>query len=336
MKAERSMRRSILRKAVKALLMFLLCFLLLSSCLTVAITRLAFGRRDEVPPTEQLYEEAETGPREAVSFVSGGRRLQGWLYGTRRDCRGLIVVIHGLGGGADSHLPEIRRFVSEGYAVLAYDGTGTRLSEGWGVRGLAQASADLEAALGYVQQDTALQKLPLLLYGHSAGAYAAALALPEHPEVLGAVCLAAFDRPEEEMLLHARRYAGILADVEEPFLRASLALLFGPEWNASAAQALSRCSTPVLIAAGAADEVVPLPVSLIGRADEISNPNASTLLCAGGHDDFWLSPEARLLRAQVLQGAARDPLGCAELDETVMQAILDFYTVALESASGAA
>lgn len=336
MEAERNMRRPILRKAVKALLMFLLFFVLLSLCLTVIVTGLLFGRRDDVPPVELRYEESDLGLREAVCFDADGRTLRGWLYGQPGDCCGLILVIHGIGGGADSHLPEIRRFVAESYAVLTYDGTGTRLSEGWGVRGLAQARRDLEAALRFVRGEERLRELPLLLYGHSAGAYAAALALPEHPEVDGAVCLAAFDRPAEEMLFHARRYVGFLARIEEPFLRLSLALLFGKDADASAAEALSRCSTPVLIAAGSEDTVVPLSVSLIARRDSIENPEARYLFCSGAHDDFWLSREARLLRSQVLRGAARDPRGCCELDETFMGTILDFFSQALESADSAA
>ena len=254
-----------LGKAVKALLLFLFSFFVISLCFTLLAQRIAFGRRDALPPTELRYEESAAGARERVSFPSGKNTLRGWLYLQEADARGLVIVVHGLGGGADSFLPEIERFVAEGYAVLAYDGTGTRASGGAGVRGLPQARFDLEAALRYVAGEERLCGLPLFLYGHSAGGYAVARVLPEHPEIAGAVCLAAFDRPVEEMLYQAREKAGLLSAVGEPFLRLSCALLFGKDADASAAEAVEHSSVPVLVAAGRDDETVPYPFSLLDR-----------------------------------------------------------------------
>lgn len=59
-----------------------------------------------------------------VSFKSGDNNLRGYLYGQGQD-QGLVVVAHGLGGGADSYLPQITYFVDQGWRVFAYDATGS-------------------------------------------------------------------------------------------------------------------------------------------------------------------------------------------------------------------
>lgn len=315
--------------------MFLLSFCIVFLCVTAAVNALAFGRRDEVPPTELRYQEA-LGRREEISFPCGKNTLRGWLYPDGAEPRGLVLVAPGLGSGADTHLAAISRFLEEGYAVLCYDGTGTRRSDGSGVGGLPQSVQDLEAALRYVWQREELRALPLLLYGHSAGAYAAAVALPAHPEIAAAVCLAPFDSPLEEMLFHARQRAGEIVSLGEPFLRLVLRLRFGPGWNASAAEALSACDTPVLIAAGTEDTVVPLPVSLYIRRGAIEDPAAQYLLLPGGHSDFYLSAEARQNRAAALQGEPVAAESCNMLSESLMNAVLALFAEAAERGSAAA
>ncbi|MBR0208681.1 MAG: alpha/beta fold hydrolase [Oscillospiraceae bacterium] len=317
-----------LGKAVKTLLVFLFSFFVISVCLTLLSQRLAFGRRDAVPPTELRYEESSAGARERVSFPSGGNTLRGWLYG-EDGARGLVIVVHGLGGGADSFLPEIERFVAEGYAVLSYDGTGTRSSDGAGVRGLPQAREDLEAALRYVAGEERLRALPLYLYGHSAGGYAVARVLPEHPEVAGAVCLAAFDRPVEEMLYQAREKAGLLSALGEPFLRASCALLFGKDADASAAGAVALSSAPVLIAAGRDDETVPYRLSLLAASS--AGEGRTLLLLDGAHDDLRFDGAARAARAALLAGEPVDRRACCILSEQWMSAVLALFSSAEEA-----
>ncbi len=323
-----------LGKAVKALLLFLFSFFVISLCFTLLAQRIAFGRRDTLPPTELRYEESAAGARERVSFPSGKNTLRGWLYLQEADARGLVIVVHGLGGGADSFLPEIERFVAEGYAVLSYDGTGTRSSDGAGVRGLPQARLDLEAALRYVEGEERLRSLPLYLYGHSAGGYAVARVLPEHPEIAGAVCLAAFDRPVEEMLYQAREHTGPLSMVGKPFLRLSCALLFGKDADAPAAGAIALASSPVLIAAGRDDETVPYSFSLLAASS--AGEGRELLLFDGGHDDMRFSEAARAARAALLSGEPVDRRSCCELSEPLMSAVLALFSSTEENSLPAA
>ena len=82
---------------------FVLIFSVISMILVKVIYDGQFPRYDK--PHETItarlrYKEFETNyPRESVSFFSGKNRLQGYVYGTDQN-RGIVVVAHGLGGGA--------------------------------------------------------------------------------------------------------------------------------------------------------------------------------------------------------------------------------------------
>ncbi|MCM1054417.1 MAG: lysophospholipase [Bacteroides sp.] len=111
--------------------------------------------------------------RELLSFRSGENILQGYLYGAE-NTKGVVVICHGLGGGAEDYLAETLYFVDNGYRVFSYDNTGCYRSEGSNCIGLPQSVIDLDAALTYIEQEPRFNGLPLLLYGHSWGGYAVA------------------------------------------------------------------------------------------------------------------------------------------------------------------
>ena len=131
-------------------------------------------------------------PCRRVSFHSGGVLLSGAVFG-EEGRRGCLLLAHGMGVSWDYYLPQIRRFTELGYRVFAfsyrgYPGSGGRF------RGFPQAARDVAAAIRFAGDGT----LPLILWGHSMGAYAvcAALALTERP-VERVVACAPFDDPAE-------------------------------------------------------------------------------------------------------------------------------------------
>ena len=322
-----------MKKAIRTALLALGLYFLVTWALAAVSLEKGFGRRDTIPPVELTYTEEtkNTCPRREVTFPSGKNMLHGWLYSDEdlQDDAGLILVVHGLGGGANTHLAETLAFAEHGYLVLSYDGTGTRESEGRGVRGLYQATCDLDAALAYVQTEEELKDLPVFVYGHSAGGYAAAAVLADHPEIDGVICISAFDRPLEEMMAQAKKRAGIAAYLGYPGLALQYAILFGADANRSAADALSVSQIPALIIAGSDDKVVPYPVSLYACKDRISDPYAAFLLVEdsyrNGHNGLWLTADAnraRELAAQ--QKTAADPAACNELDPTFMSTVFAF------------
>ena len=288
-----------MKKAIRIILPLLVLYFLITWALAAISLQKGFGRRDQIPQKEPAYtdEMQSAYPRKEVTFLSGQNRLHGWLYtdGDPSDDAGLVIVAHGLGGGADSHLIETLDFVDHHYSVFSYDGTGTRESEGAGVRGLYQATLDLDAALDHVRETQEFETQPIFVYGHSAGGYAAVAVLEEHEEVDGIVSVCAFDRPLQEMMAQARKRAGFSAYLGYPGLALQYGILFGRDANRSAASILSKTVVPALIVAGSADEVVPLPVSLYGKQDLILDPNASFLLMEeqgyNGHTGLWRSAD---------------------------------------------
>ena len=205
-------RKKYVKRVLSALLIFILSFSVLSMAVTVIFFHTAFPRSDT--PSEFAYSysqmESDGYSYQRVSFPSGSNTLIGYCFAPD-DPQALVVIAAGFGDGGSSHLPEMKEFVDSGYAVLCYDATGVGESEGSGKGGLSQPAMDLRAALRNTADDDRLSKLPILLYGHSAGGYAAATCL-DNDRVKAAVIISGFDHPVQLMRDSARSYVGILAD----------------------------------------------------------------------------------------------------------------------------
>jgi hypothetical protein len=62
------------------------------------------------------YGDMDGYERKVVRFKSGNNTLAGYICGEGHD-KGLVVITHGLGGGAESYLSETRYFVDSGWRV---------------------------------------------------------------------------------------------------------------------------------------------------------------------------------------------------------------------------
>ena len=111
--------------------------------------------------------------REDFSCVSGEERLFGIRVRYDGAQKGLIVMIHGYGFNLERYLPQAEYLAKAGYTIVLFDGTGIGRSSGATIRGLPQHLVDSCAVLDYVLSCPELSGLPLLLYGHSWGGFAA-------------------------------------------------------------------------------------------------------------------------------------------------------------------
>ena len=326
-------RNKYVKRVLSALLIFILSFSVLSMAVTVIFFHTAFPRSDT--PSEFAYSysqmESDGYSYQRVSFPSGSNILIGYCFAPD-DPQALVVIAAGIGDGGSSHLPEMKEFVDSGYAVLCYDATGVGESEGSGKGGLSQPAMDLRAALHFIADDDRLSKLPILLYGHSAGGYAAATCL-DNDRVKAAVIISGFDHPVQLMRDSARSYVGILADVEYPFLLLENQLLFGNCQKASVC--INSVSTPVAIFEGADDERVPRSQRLSMTLDDSGRTNISISLCEetprSGHTGMWLSKDALSYRSAHKDNSPVDFDQSNMLDHEFIQSILSFYRSALES-----
>lgn len=194
-------------------------------------------------------------PREEITFSSGDALLTGWVYG-QDSGDALVVMAHGLGSTAESYLPITCWLVDRGYCVLTYDATGTGASGGADTRGMSQSVLDLDAALCWVEETETLNELPLLIFGHSWGGYAAARILDYDHDVTATVSISGYDTPMGLMCETASSFCGPVVYAGYPFLYLKQWIRFGQAANGSAAAAVDASDVPVLLVHGTQDETI--------------------------------------------------------------------------------
>lgn len=256
-----------------------------------------YERHDETITAGLRYDDyAEKYPRSLLQFKSGNNNLQGYLYGESSQ-QGLVIVSHGIGGGADTYLPQIFYFLDQGWQVFAYDATGSFDSEGKSTRGFPQSLLDLKAALDYIDTNSQLSKLDKVLFGHSWGGYAVAAVLGDDYAISGVVSVAAPDTAMGIVLEQARHMMGMFADIQYPFLWMYQRMLFGKAADISAIDAINSADVPILIIHGTEDEMVSYTGSaIIARMDQITNENVRSIAVSeagrNGHNSLFRSQAA--------------------------------------------
>ena len=208
-----------------------------------------------------------------VHFQSGSNTLAGYLFGPS-NTKGLVVVAPGLGYGAEDYLAVDIYFVDQGWRVFSFDYTGTYASEGKSTKGLPQSRLDLKAALDFIQQKDELKDLPLMLYGHSWGAYAVTAVLNDPVNVKAAASISGFNAPNGLMAETLRQELGRpLGTAAYPFGLAYQTFLFGKDASVTAVDGINRSNIPVMVIHGSGDEdILYNGASIIAQRAKITNP----------------------------------------------------------------
>jgi uncharacterized protein len=256
-----------------------------------------YDRPDENITALLRYSDIEAGyERTPVAFKSGENTLRGHIYGAENN-RALMVVAHGIGGGADSYLPQIKHFVDSGLRVFAYDCTGSYDSEGKTTKGFPQSVLDLHAALTFIDAQPELTDMPLLLFGHSWGGYAVANVLNYHHDVQGVISVAGVNTAIDMIIEQGHTMMGGFIYTQFPFLWLYQRLLFGEVASFNAVSAINATDIPVLVIHGVNDEMVAYDGSaLIASRDKIVNPHVSYVTSStpgrDGHNNLFRTDAA--------------------------------------------
>lgn len=205
-----------------------------------------------------------------VYFASGRNRLTGLVL-NEEGTKGLFILAHGMGTDIRYHLPELHYFAERGYKVFAFEYSGYRGSIGH-FFGFSQAVLDVKSAIEFIDDGT----LPVILAGHSMGAYAICAVLQcTSRSVAKVIAYAPFYSPREAISEYAKGFvkrgkllSGIIMGMQW--------VIFGKNANLSAAEGLIRSGTPALVLQGSEDEEVSCDgCSLYAHRAELSHTNTT-------------------------------------------------------------
>lgn len=306
--------------------------------LTSLIFRSLYGKRCDGNPNLKYFthEDFEGLKTEPVEFRNRfGQTLRGNVYKRNESPKALIVFSHGMFGGHLSYTRLIDAIAKEGFHVLAYDNTGTFSSEGNNLRGFYQAARDMKSALDFVLKSEKLKDLPIILMGHSWGAFATCQNLNyENPNIKGAV---AFSPPDLGYKAATGMIAPKLLKYNKIFLPGFL-VNDGIETLSSCSRVILESKTPLQLHQGLADKTV-LPVCSPVSNDKVKTKNNVDIrLYENRGHNVYQTPESEKYMNEAL-GAARaekdkekrhemykniDWLLCTENDEDVLKTVFEF------------
>lgn len=296
---------------------------------------------------------------EEVSFESvNNQPLYGGLYKSRRVEKptALVIVNHGFGGGYAWYLPQIAYLAQNNFLVLAFDKTGNDQSKADGVRGLPQGILDLKSALNYVRSLDSVKELPIMLYGHSWGAYSSCAVLEDEKDIMAVASLSSFNSSLDMLVEQGCILLGDYMQLATPFLWMCDFMRFGKYATYSSLDGLASTDTEVLLFHSNDDATIPIKQGLTIYQEKLSyKENLHFVEMTGKKHDVYFSEEATAYRVNARKTLAKlkdengvvseeayaeflethDRLAANALDENVMQQIIAFYNKALRNSNKA-
>jgi pimeloyl-ACP methyl ester carboxylesterase len=181
--------------------------------------------------------------------------------------------------------------------VLCYDYTGYYSSEGKNMTDYTQAVRDLDAVLTYLETSNRFNQIPILLYGHSLGAYVSAAVLIFHHKITAVVAASGFDKPVEQWNYSVKRFSGRLGTILGAMAAIYLRVVFGKDTvRFSAVDGINSTNIPVLVISGTEDVFYGGKSPVYIKQDKITNPNCRYILMDqerhNGHCDYMLTDRA--------------------------------------------
>ncbi len=329
-RGQREMRITI-KKILIAAVCVCLAFCVICPAVIAVVHGVVMGRYDYDKYSSDRYltyaDVKAEYPRRTLRFESGENTLCAYLYGEGND-KGLIVVSPGHTDANDIKLYEIRYFADAGYQVVCFDYTGCYTSEGKAFGGYTQAVHDLDALLGFIESSREFDGVPVYLFGHSLGGYAAAAVLGMGHDVRAVVSASGFDTAEEQWQYSISRYTGFFYPVIRPFNSLFVNMKYGEDKSLSAVEGINSTDAPVLVISAEEDSFYGGTSPIYRRRWEISNPNCTFMLMDeeghNGHYDYFLTDDA-LEYQESAPDTNIDKELYMEHDADVMQMILDFF-----------
>ncbi len=282
------------------LIAVIVIFIILLIISALILDTAGFGKRCEGNENLKYFKAKNFDNLNArpVSFNSDkGQLINGFLYSSAKveGYKAIIVFSHGMGAGHLAYTTEINYFAQKGYIVLGYDNTGTCSSEGKKIGGFAQAVTDLKYALEFVKSRDDLKDLPLLLAGHSMGAYSVCnvSAIAKNVDIKGIVAFSPFNSPPKVIRDVAKTRTKADLSILCPFMDIVSFIRFGKKGILRSCDSIDGNSIPTLILHGGNDMQATTKNSPAGKPQRIkNNPNARTVIYDNKYHNVYLSKNA--------------------------------------------
>ena len=240
--------------------------------------------------------------RTEISFMSDKVRIQGYYY-ERENPLGIVITAHGLHSGADDYLPIQKYFYDNGFNVFSFDYKGTYSSGGDSTVGACESLVDLDHAIEFVKSYPKFKGLPLFLFGHSWGGYAACAALSLHKDIKAAASVSGMADGHTIINDKAKEYAGKMHYMTKAYIVVYQRYLFKEYVDYDSIKGINSVNIPIYIAHGIDDRVINyFSQSITSRKKDITNPNVvyyDGLGFHGDHNDILLSFDAIHYRKEI-------------------------------------
>lgn len=273
-------------------LIFIILLILLLSKL---VLNTVFGKRCEGSKNLKYFtaNDFEGLSAKPIEFPSNkGQILRGNIYtdDSIKEYKGLIVFVHGMGGGHLSYTTEINTFAKAGFMVIGYDNTGTCTSEGKNLKGFFQSVIDLKYALDYISKGENLNKYNVALVGHSWGAYSVCQVLQYNPNVKAVVAFSGFNNSSNVICDSMKAMLKVNVSFLKPFFTVINFLTFGKDGIKNTASILNNTDVPVLALHGTADTSALLGNSISANVEE--NAHIKVMLYEGRYHNVYQTKES--------------------------------------------
>ena len=289
-----------MKKKKKILLTVLLCVIVLAvggwGMFCVKVYDENFNVRGDSYEPMMLHLEDFSGLRcTEYAFPSDrGQMLAGYLYSAGEDQHGIVVMAHGFGGGGhNSYMDCADYFAQHGWYVFAYDATGTDKSEGDGVGGVPQGVIDLDYAISFVEANDDLSGLPIVLFGHSWGAYSVCSVLSYHPEVKAVIACSGFNSSSDMFESGGKSQAGSLIYTMTPFVKIYERVKYGKYAKNTAMDGFASSDASVMVVHSADDDVIEIGYGYDQYYEKYKDDARFTFVRFDdkGHNDILNDPE---------------------------------------------
>ena len=281
--------------------MWFLYLLIILFLLLIGIAKLilntVFGKRCEGNPKLKYYtaNDFEELTAKPIEFKSNkGQILRGNIYthNETKEYKGLIIFVHGMGGGHLSYTTEINTLAKAGFIVLGYDNTGTCNSEGKKLKGFFQAVIDLKYALDFAKTNEDLKKYAIGLVGHSWGAYAVCQVLQFRSDIKAVVAMSGFNNCSRIICDSAKNETNINFNFLKPFITIVNFLTFGANGVKNTEEILKNTEVPVLILHGKSDITVSLENSLVSNEKLLEKNNIKKIIYENRFHNVYQTKES--------------------------------------------